>query len=234
MKGQILLIDDNPVDLKIVSTALEKSGYACYGFTEHQKAMDWKEQHTPQIIMLDLQMPHISGFDLIPHLRSHVRTASVPIIIISGKNQVDDIKKAIQLGANDYIIKPLDPLVLQEKVQRIDLNSPQEFHSVDISASAEAQAFFARPLRILSISEFGLRVLSSFQIRPNETIEVNGIATQLLGSDKLILRCLSLEKAPNQEEYIMQFTYVGMKESQRQFIRQSCRKIWVQSKKGIA
>jgi CheY-like chemotaxis protein len=69
MKGLILIIDDNSIDIKIATSAIEKLGYACHGFTNHNEALEWLKTNTPQLIFLDLLMPTISGYEMIPILK---------------------------------------------------------------------------------------------------------------------------------------------------------------------
>lgn len=230
MKGQVLVIDDNPVDLKIVTSSIERTGFACYGFANHQEAMIWLDSNIPQLILLDLQMPTISGYQLIPIFRKLSNAVDVPIIIISGKNQSDDVMKAIKLGANDYVVKPLDPLILQEKVGKLGTKSSSEFHSVDIAESIGIDAFVSKSIKILSLSEFGMKVRFETRVPLGETLEVTGLSIEQFGKDRLLARCLSYNETSD-GCFIAQMTFVGMVESQRQVIRQTCRKIWIQNKK---
>lgn len=229
MKGQILIIDDNPVDVKIAISSIERIGFACYGFTDHHGAILWLESNVPQLILLDLQMPTITGYELIPILKKNANAAGVPIIIISGKNQSEDVLRAIKLGANDYVVKPLDPLVLQEKVEKVNAGVDSEFHSVDITEADGIKAFVSKAIKILSLSEFGMKVSSETKLSPGETLEVTGLPLKEFGTDRLLVRCLSCEAATTQL-YVAQMTFVGMIESQRQALRQTCRKIWIQTR----
>lgn len=230
MKGQILILDDNLIDIKVLSLALEKYGYACYGFTDHQTALDWVESNKPTHIFLDLQMPSITGYDLIPIFRAKENTSETPIIIVSGKNQSEDVVKAIRLGANDYIIKPIDPMVLQEKVGK-DSQDNENFYSVSLGTKDGIPAYIAHPIRIHAASEFGLIININNSLLPGDTIEIGGLPADFFGDSKLILRCLSCIQ--NQDNtYLCQTTFIGMKESQRQVIRKNCRQLWIQNKKG--
>lgn len=235
MLGQVLLLDDNLLDLKIVTSVLERSGFACFGFTDHIKAQDWLTSNQVQMIFLDLQMPEMSGYQLIQIFRKNPKTEKVPIVIISGKNQVDDVKKAISLGANDYIIKPVDVLVLQEKIQRMTANNRQEeFVGVDVSEEKFEKIHFQRSFSIQTLSEFGLRIRSSSALDPGETVEIFGLPEEIFGSSQLMVRCLSREKVGDTSEFQMQLTFVGLSEAQRMEIRKSCRQFWIKIKKRIA
>lgn len=231
MKGQILLIDDNPLDLKIASLALERTGFACFTFEHPAEALGWLQGNQPSVIFLDLQMPQMSGFDLIKIFRNNSATAKTPIIIISGKNKADDVFKAIELGANDYVVKPLDMLVLQEKVSRIGAaqNATEEFTTVQIPEGKHQEAFFAKPLRITQISEFGVVLESETKVDSGVTMEVRGLNKEFFGLEGLLVRCLSVDEIlPGL--WTMQFTFVGMNESQRQLIRKVCRRLWIENR----
>lgn len=231
MKGQILIIDDNPVDIKIASLALEKSGFACFGFVDYKKAFDWIDSNQPQMIFLDLQMPEASGFDLIPLIRKTANLATVPIIIISGRNQTEDVKQAIKAGANDYVVKPLDPLVLQEKVTRLNSNSEGEFHCIDLNQVGIQTAVIAKTVQLIALSEFGMTVSTDCDLKIGETLEISQVAPEIFGKDRIVVRCLNIKTSTDGHREA-QVTFVGIPESQRQVIRQACRKFWIQSKAG--
>lgn len=234
MKGLILILDDNPMDLKIASSATERSGYASYGFTDHLEAMGWLKDNRPSIILLDLQMPAISGYEVISLIKNNKSLADIPIIIVSGKNQSEDIKKAIKLGATDYIVKPLDPLVIQEKLRRVESTSESEFYSVDIDTDKQIAAHIINPISIISMSEFGIKIRSSTKLKPGETIEVRGLSSDIFGKEQLLLRCLNCDSIVNSTDFVSQMTYIGIQESQRQIIRKYCRHLWLQLKRGAA
>ena len=233
MKGNILLIDDNPIDIKVISSVLEKAGFACSGFTEYKKALFWLESNTARLIFLDLQMPGVSGYEIITMLRKSPKTAKTPIIIVSGKNQTEDVMKAIQLGANDYIVKPVDPLVLQEKIQKMENPDDENFHSVDIGNEEGVCVFLLKPLRVISVSEFGLKAHSDYAVAEGEVLELGGLPSDFFGSEKLLLKCLSCEAKEDGKGFLMQMTYTGMTEAQRQIIRKSCRHVWIQTKQKV-
>lgn len=233
MKGQILVIDDNLMDVKIAAHAIESTGFACFGFTEYQKGLDWAAENVPRMVLLDLVMPSITGFDLIPRIREIENAAKAPIVIMSGKNHVEDVQRAITLGATDYIVKPLDPLVLQEKVQRLESLNAEEYLSIEFNREERPVAHFGKPFSMLSASEFGLTVRSLVPLPPGEMIEIIGLTRDFFGIDRLWVRSLSCAPTPDKKEYIIQLTFVALQEPQRQVIRRACRQLWVRAKKEV-
>lgn len=232
MKGQALIIDDSLLDIKIVSAVLESQGYACFGFTDYKEALKWTEENKPQLIFLDLQMPVLTGYQLIPMLRRIENTEKCPIIIISGKNQIEDVKKAIKAGAHDYIVKPIDALVLQEKIKKMDPTLQGEsFASTQVQKGTLDSIHIAVRIEMLEISEFGVKLQTSNLINPGEMIELGG-TQDLFGSEYILMRCLSSVKSGDGKSYISQFTFIGATEVNRVQIRQLCRKLWVNGREG--
>lgn len=232
MKGYVLVIDDNPMDVKIITRVVESSGFACFGFTEQAAGMEWLSKNTPKLIFLDLQMPEGSGYSLIPVIKKQAHLKKVPIVIISGKNLSEDVVKAVKLGASDYVIKPMDPLVVQEKIERTFAESG-DYQDAEIGGPEGIEAFQLRPLRVKSFSEFGVKIISEAPIAPGDNLQITGIDAEMFGGTNLILRCLSCDITPD-KKYVSQMTYVGMPEAQRQAIRKRSRQEWIKSRQEAA
>ena len=228
MRGQILMIDDNPLDLKVAGLTLERIGYSCHGFTEPHAALVWLNDYTPQIILLDLQLANgATGFQMIKDFRRSPQTAKTPIVIISGKNDIADVRKAIKLGANDYIVKPLDALVIQEKMLKIGNSGPESFSGVDVPDHFEQAVFIRTPFRLLAVSEFGLRLAASTPIKPGTNMELGGFDQELFGFDQVMARCLSCDSSTEHNGFVVQFTFIGISERHRQTLRKACRYFYV-------
>ncbi|MBX9768990.1 MAG: response regulator, partial [Bdellovibrionales bacterium] len=207
MNGHILILDDNPIDIKVVASVLEREGFAAFGFTDHRSALGWAQGNTPQAIFLDLQMPTITGFQVLPLLRAFSHLEQVPIIIISGKNQTEDVKQAIRLGATDYIIKPIDPLLVTEKLRKISREIDSEFHCVELSGPGGKQAFASKQIRILSFSEFGMHIQASHPVAIGETFDVTGAPGEIFGGAPILVRCLSSRQIEKTDEHSIQVTF---------------------------
>ena len=230
MKGQILIIDDNPIDIRVASTALERSGYGCFGFVDHEKGLNWLETNSPRLIFLDLQLHGTTGYELTAEIKKLPSSKDTPIVIISGKNEIEDVRKAIAVGAKDYVVKPLDALVLQEKVEKLIGENTESFHTVDWPEDQPSDIHIRHFFQILSLSEFGIKAQGDFCVMPGETFDLYGLPENTFGTDRLFVRCLSSDPHPHGQGYIMQFTFVGMTESLRQSIRKSCRQLWIKAK----
>lgn len=122
---RILLIDDDPVSRELLKTMLEeldqqdileaKSGENGLEILKDDTKFD--------LILCDWQMPGISGFDLLKKLREVDATKKLPFIMVTGKSDMEYIQSAIKAGVNDYIVKPIDMMVLEKKVSRFASSS---------------------------------------------------------------------------------------------------------------
>lgn len=228
MKGYVLIIDDNPSDLKVVSKVLSMEDYACATFQNPEEALAWLEENSPRLIILDLMMPQMSGYELIQKLKANPKFEAVPVIIASGKNDLPAVQRAIQLGAYDYIVKPVDVLVLQEKVQKFNTSNPDQFLEIQISHDNLSHAQMRTNIKITSFSEFGMTLISPYPLSNSTIFEIDGLDEGHFGTKKLLVRVISSQ--PIDSHFRIQVTYVGAPESLRQAIRKSSRLLWVKSK----
>jgi len=97
---------------------LEANNYdivtACDGIEGVEKA----QKEKPDLILLDVLMPNLDGFQTLEKLKENSQTKLIPVIMLTAKDQLADITKAIELGANDYIVKPFDYRAMLEKIQK--------------------------------------------------------------------------------------------------------------------
>jgi len=115
MKPVILAVDDSPTILKSVNVFL-RDKYSVYTLPEPEKLKELLTMITPDLFILDCNMPVISGFDLVPIIRAYNEYADTPIIFLTGEGTRDNIFVATQLGASDFLVKPINESMLREKV----------------------------------------------------------------------------------------------------------------------
>ena len=103
----ILVVDDVPLNILLIKKMLSQYTFELRTANSGQAALDAIAQKKPDLILLDLMMPGIDGFEVIRRLRAQDETKELPIIILSALNSEQDISKGFQLGANDFINKPI-------------------------------------------------------------------------------------------------------------------------------
>ncbi len=105
---RLLIVDDNEMNRDMLARRLERKGYVV-GLAENaQELLQRVKQDAVDLVLLDIEMPEISGLDALQKLRECYSAAELPIIMVTAKTQSDDIVKALDLGANDYLAKPID------------------------------------------------------------------------------------------------------------------------------
>ena len=103
----VLAVDDIPINLILVQKMLSRFNFTLRTAGGGQQALDAVAQQKPDLILLDLMMPGVDGFEVIRRLRENPDTADIQIVIISALNSNEDIVKGFNVGANDFIMKPI-------------------------------------------------------------------------------------------------------------------------------
>ncbi len=115
-KVKILVVDDIPLNVLLVKKMLQPLGFETSEAEDGVVAMEKIEADKPDLILLDLMMPRMDGFEVLRRLRANEETKSIPVIILSALNSNDDVAKGISMGAEDYITKPIIMDRLQSSV----------------------------------------------------------------------------------------------------------------------
>lgn len=105
---QILIVDDEPVWLKVLAQLLQMKGYTVKEAASGADALNTLKSYEPDLILLDVRMPDMNGFDLLDHIKKLPKLASKPVVFVSAMDDFHAKKVARELGAADYILKPID------------------------------------------------------------------------------------------------------------------------------
>ncbi|MCF7957344.1 MAG: diguanylate cyclase [Phycisphaerae bacterium] len=113
---KILAIDDNPTNLALLKVHVGQMGMAILLASNACEGIEMALNEKPDLILLDIMMPEIDGFEVCKRLKADLRTADIPIIFVSAKDQTADKIKGLELGAIDYVTKPFDPAELKTRI----------------------------------------------------------------------------------------------------------------------
>jgi pilus assembly protein CpaE len=119
MAEKILIIDDDLDTLRLVGLMLQKQGYQIAAAGAGQQGLDLAFSDTPDLILLDVMMPQMDGYEVARRLRANGKTSGVPILMFSAKSQLDDKVTGFEAGADDYLTKPTHPTELQAHVKAL-------------------------------------------------------------------------------------------------------------------
>ena len=106
MAKAILVADDDPDILSIVSMSLETQGYTVYKATNGREAVDLARQHHPDLVLMDMMMPVVSGYEAVTELKADASTRDITIVGLSAKAMATDMERATDVGIDGYITKP--------------------------------------------------------------------------------------------------------------------------------
>lgn len=118
MKSKILVVDDSPTIRKFISIALKVKGFEIISASDGMEALELLPNDNVDLVITDLNMPNIDGFNLIERIRTNENYQNTPIIVMSNLSDSEDIQRAINLGANSYIIKPFDQNNITKEVAK--------------------------------------------------------------------------------------------------------------------
>ena len=119
MNAKIMIIDDNPVIVELLQRKLGREGYEVLGCVESEHALEQCLEKNPDLVILDILMPGMSGWEVMKELKSHQDTAAIPVIISTVKNRPEDMDRGRDLLAADYIAKPYVFSDLLDMVEKI-------------------------------------------------------------------------------------------------------------------
>src|SRR5437899_5743977 len=106
--GRLLIVDDNELNRDMLARRLARKGYQILLAENARQLPQRVKQDAVDLVLLDIEMPEVSGLEALKTLREAYSPIELPIIMVTAKNQSDDVVKALNLGANDYVTKPID------------------------------------------------------------------------------------------------------------------------------
>lgn len=118
-KGKILIVDDEEDILELIRFNLSKEGYDAVCAETGEKALKLVMRDSFDLIVLDLMLPGLDGFEVTQHLKGNPATRSVPIVMLTAKGEEADVVTGLELGADDYITKPFSPRVLSARIKAV-------------------------------------------------------------------------------------------------------------------
>jgi len=113
----VLIVDDSPTEQHIFCAALERSGHDTIVANDGEEAIATAEQARPEVIVMDVVMPGMNGFQATRRLSKNPATAHIPVVIVSGKGQETDRIWGLRQGATQYLVKPVDAKMLLAAVE---------------------------------------------------------------------------------------------------------------------
>ena len=126
-QATILVVDDSPENLQVLSAVL-KGQYKVKVALNGERALALAQaEPNPDLILLDVMMPGMDGYEVCKHLKSHAATANIPVLFVSSRDEEEDEARGLSLGAIDYIVRPIRPSIVQARVRNhLDLKRSRD------------------------------------------------------------------------------------------------------------
>jgi two-component system phosphate regulon response regulator PhoB/two-component system alkaline phosphatase synthesis response regulator PhoP len=190
MSELIAVVDDEPDIVELVSLHLQKAGFAVEEFLNAEGFLKFIDTHTPDLIVLDLMLPDMDGFEICKYLKKKEEFVSIPIIMLTARTEEIDRVLGLELGADDYVTKPFSVKELVARVKAVLRRQEQKTVTTRISIAdtvlidLEKYEVSANGKRVeLTPTEFKiLRLLSS---KKGRVFTRNQILDYLWGQDKV-------------------------------------------------
>jgi Osmosensitive K+ channel histidine kinase len=185
MAKRILCIEDDPQMRFIVQMALESAGYEMEEAADGKQGLDRAMETAPDLILCDINMPGMNGFETLEELRKHKSTSHIPFIFMTGENPRIYLRKGMNLGADDFIMKPIDMgdliKAVQIRLQEVDRNKDETQKAVDDLSKSITRAL-PHELRTPMTGILGLAELLKVQADEMSPSDVKDLAELLFTS----------------------------------------------------
>jgi two-component system cell cycle response regulator len=176
---KILVIDDLPENVFMLKDRLEHEGYEVLTAYNGKSGIEKAQNEVPDLILLDVMMPDINGFEVCKTLVSDSRTSDIPIILVTAKTDAEDIKEGLESGAYDYIKKPINKIELLARVKSelklsdankllVEVEKRNTFFATVVTANHKIK----QPLTLISLSSAAIkRELKKDEISKDTVLE---------------------------------------------------------------
>lgn len=170
MPEKILIIDDDVDTLRLVGLMLQRQGYQIIAANNGEQGLAHADADAPDLILLDVMMPQMDGYEVARRLRANPDTANIPILMFTAKTQLDDKVTGFEAGADDYLTKPTHPTELQAHVKALLSRSTKGRGTNPPSTPTEPAAYFTgvlAPRGGLGVSTIALNLAISLLKKTN-------------------------------------------------------------------
>lgn len=216
--AHILVVDDDEVILKITRSILQKAGHAVTLSKDGQSALQILDQELFDMLITDINMPNgLSGFSLAASVRKNDRIKNIPLMFLTGLTDKTDVSKALASGADDYMVKPIDPEVLSAKVDFL-LEKKKDIYSFPVS-EIKASGLWQIEFEIVGMSEKGLQIVSRASAIPQTKLRIDSDLFESLSIRPPQVRVMSCVPMQSKPAFFIEVSFVGLSDTELHIVR---------------
>jgi len=225
---RVLLVDDEPAILRLVTHLLRKSGYEVASAGTAREALGFLRRFEFDCIITDAIMPDLTGFDFVKLVREDPKLAALPILMLTRNRTLQDVKKAVDLGVCEYILKPVDTQILLEKLEYCMVKTERpggRFFELPLIGS-HTDGVLQLKCQVRSIGETALVLETESRIQDRELAGLDLPVFREIGIEPPHLRRISSiaqERADGKTVYQDRYSFMGLSENELKKIR-----LWLQ------
>lgn len=220
--SRILIVDDD-ADVRAVAKAiLTTAGHNIALAENGYEALTLLDKNEYDLIISDANMPNISGYELVRRVRTNNKNRHIPIALLTARREREDIERALQLGVNDYIVKPLDPLVFVRKIESLLTKTPFVHDNEVMLTEGEAPSEITLNIKaqIMTLSDQGLTIQTNYPLVIGEKIALSTPFFRMtLGIQPPSMKVESVQESQKTGVWSARLVFVGTGESTLQKIR---------------
>jgi len=218
---KILAVDDDLDLLKVIAFALRQAGYLVLEARDGPSALETLERERPDLVILDVNMPRLSGFEVLKRIRAG--GSSTPVMILTVRSSEEDQVQGLDSGADDYLTKPFSPRTLLARVRallrRAGVERPAPLASGDLVLDLEKQSVRVRGKAPARLTNLELRLLQLLLANGGHTLPLDRLTSHVWGDrglgDRQLLKQLvhrlrrKIEEDPASPRYLVTVSGVG-------------------------
>ena len=218
-----LIVDDNPSDRMIVQAFLRDLKIESKLFENGYEFLHAADEEKFDFVVIDLQMPHVGGLKTIQTLRRVKKYQSIPIIVMSSRSDIHDVQVALKTGANDYMVKPVDRMILEQKLSALKLlDNHHGWTSYDLPSDMRKQfATIQKPLSVLRINEVSIFAEDpTGDLKVGAELQLNLEVLSSVGGRPVLFGVK--EKTKEGDKWVVELEFKSITEKERETIRKFC------------
>ncbi len=204
----------------MAEAVLSSVGHTVFTAEDAVRGMEWLNHIDFDLLLSDANMPLYTGFEFVTTVRNNARFKDLAIAMLTGLRERKDVERAVHAGVDDYIVKPLDPMILIQKVNSLfEKRPPLTYPEINLVGSTMGQGTIRRPVNVEAVSELGVKITSEIPLRPGQTVDIQADFFKELDANCPPLKVLHCEIDKETGMVRAQLIFLGANEALLQKIR---------------